>query len=309
MTSVKDFGRVAVLMGGESSEREVSLMTGNNVLAALKDLGVDAVDIDVKGDITQRLASEGIDRAFIALHGPGGEDGVIQGMLEMLQIPYTGSGVAACALTLNKAFTKWVWRSNNIPTLEFILVNGEADYKKVVERLGLPLCVKPINEGSSYGVSRVNSPEEINKAIEFAKQFSHDVIIEPWIVGRELTVGVLNGEALPVIEFTTPHGYYDFETKYTCGIAEYFCPADISPALAEEIRDISQRAFNITGCHSWGRLDLMLDDQNRPWLLELNTVPGMTENSLVPKAAKTLGKSFQDCIYDILKDSVKHPSR
>lgn len=304
--STEEFGRVAVLMGGESSERQISLNTGSNVLTALLEKGIDAVGIDVQADIATRLAEEGIDRAFIALHGPGGEDGVIQGMLEMLKIPYTGSGVAASALTLNKAFTKWVWASNRIPTLDFVYLDNDTKLDDIIARLGLPLCVKPVDEGSSFGVSRVDKAEDLQKAISHAQQYNSKIIIEPWVIGRELTVGILNDRVLPIIEVRSTRGYYDFESKYQVGYTEYLCPADISKSLEAEIGRICLKAFHITGCQSWGRIDLMLDKDNHPWLLEVNTVPGMTNTSLVPKAAKQLGISFADCVVNILQGSFRH---
>lgn len=296
----KELGRVAVLMGGDSAERDVSLVTGNNVLQALQAVGVDAYGVDVQSDISNVLNHERPDRAFIALHGPGGEDGTIQGMLEMLQIPYSGSDVTSSALTMNKVLTKWVWNSNKVPTLQMIIDRPDQDTYSLAKTLPLPLCVKPITEGSSYGVSRVDDLADLEKAIKHAKKFPQGVMIEPWIVGRELTVGILGDYALPVIEIKPKKGFYDFEAKYEKGATEHICPADLPQALSDRIRQISLRAFHLTCCRDWGRIDLMLDQDNNIWLLEINTIPGMTHTSLVPKAAKAMGLSFEELVYEIL---------
>jgi len=296
----KDFGKVAVLMGGTSAEREVSLVTGAQITQALTHQGIDAVPIDVGLDIAQRLHDLKPDRAFVALHGRGGEDGVIQALLEMYQIPYTGSGVTASALTMNKAFSKWVFQSNNLLTPDFVLYKPDMELDKIVDQLGLPLCVKPVSEGSSLGVTRVTDPKKIKEAIEFAAQFGKSVMMEPWLDGCEVTVGVLNGKALPVIAITTRDGFYDYEAKYQVGRTEYLCPTGFEDKVNEAIQDLAIRAFDITGCQSWGRVDLFLDKQEKPWILEVNTIPGMTPTSLVPKAAIQLGLNFEQLVWKIL---------
>lgn len=304
--TAKDFGRVAVLMGGQSAEREVSLNTGNNVLASLQKQGIDAFGVDVGPNVSNELINAKADRGFICLHGPGGEDGVIQGVLENLGLPYTGSGVAASAITLDKVYSKWVFQSNNIATPDFVVHDKkELDAKALVQRLGLPLCVKPIVEGSSLGVSRVDVIEDLPKAISHARQYHWPVMIEPWIVGRELTVGILNYRALPVIELKTTTTFYDYKAKYEKGFTEYLCPADLPTDVSDYVRELSLRAFTVTGCHHWGRVDLVLDQNNQPQILEVNTIPGMTDTSLVPKAAKVEGMSFDDCVYQILTSSFK----
>lgn len=300
----KDLGRVAVLMGGNSGEREVSLVTGNAILAALQRQGVDAYGIDVHDGISEQLRTDRPDRAFIALHGPGGEDGVIQGLLQWLNIPYTGSNVGSSALTMNKVFTKYAWECNGIPTPPMVVVDHNPDYLAAAKRIGLPLCVKPSNEGSSLGVTRVEDWSELEAAITLAKQYHEFVMIEPWIEGRELTVGIIGNYALPIIEIRPKLGMYDYHSKYTKGCTEYLCPAPISDALSSEIRAMCLRAFQLTGCVGWGRLDLILDNQDRFWILELNTIPGMTETSLVPKAAKAEGVEFDQLVYEIIWLSV-----
>ena len=299
-----DLGRVAVLMGGTSAEREISLVTGKAILAALQRSGVDAYAIDVQEDIMSQLSANRPDRAFIALHGPGGEDGVIQGLLQWMKIPFTGSNVASSSLTMNKIYTKYVWECNGIPTPQMVIVDRNPDYRVAAERMGLPLCVKPSNEGSSFGVTRVDDWAKLDEAIESAKQYHFDVMIEPWIEGRELTVGIIGDYALPIIEIRPKLGLYDYHSKYVKGCTEYLCPAPISDALSSVIRAVSLRAFQLTGCEGWGRIDLMLDNQDRFWLLELNTIPGMTETSLVPKAAKAEGVEFDQLVYEIIWLSV-----
>lgn len=297
-------GRVAVLMGGNSSEREISLVTGRNILAALQRCGVDAYSVDVDENISEHLRKDRPDRVFIALHGPGGEDGKIQGLLQEMNIPFTGSGVSSSALTMNKIFTKCVWEYHGIPTPPMIIVDHDPDYLESAKKIGLPLCVKPSNEGSTMGVTRVNDWSEIDAAINTANQYEINTMIEPWIEGRELTVGIIGNYALPIIEIRPKMGFYDYDSKYIKGSTDYLCPAPLSDALSSAIRAVCLRAFQLTGCKGWGRIDLMLDNQDRFWLLELNTIPGMTETSLVPKAAKAEGVDFDQLVYEILWLSV-----
>lgn len=297
-------GRVAVLVGGNSSEREISLVTGSNILAALQRVGVDAYSIDVDETISEQLRKDRPDRVFIALHGPGGEDGKIQGLLEEMNIPFTGSGVSSSALTMNKIFTKCVWEYHGIPTLPMIIVDHDPDYRENAKSFGLPLCVKPSNEGSTIGVTRVDDWSHLDAAVTTAHQYEINTMIEPWVEGRELTVGIIGNYALPIIEIRPKMGFYDYNSKYVKGSTEYICPAPLSDALSSAIRAECLRAFQVTGCKGWGRIDLMLDNQDRFWLLELNTIPGMTETSLVPKAAKAEGVDFDQLVYEILWLSV-----
>lgn len=300
----EDLGRVAVLMGGTSSEREISLVTGNNVLAALLRSGVDAYALDVGVDVIDQLKRDPPDRAFIALHGPGGEDGKIQGLLQWMDIPFTGCDVASSALTMNKISTKCLWECAGIPTPPMVFVDDSRDYLAAAEKLGLPLCVKPSNEGSSFGLSRVDDWSQLDAAVAKAGRYGHGVLIESWIDGRELTVGIVGDYALPIIEIRPKSGTYDYHSKYVKGSTDYFCPAPISDAISNAIRAVALRSFQVAGCRGWGRVDLMLDHQDRFWLLELNTVPGMTETSLVPKAAKAEGVDFDQLVYEILWLSV-----
>lgn len=291
---------VAVLMGGNSAERDISLKTGRNVLAALQRSGVNAVGIDVGADITDQLRKQPIERAFIALHGKGGEDGTIQGMLEMLEIPYTGSGVMASALTLNKVITKTIWSAYNIPTPDYRVIDQQTQPQTLVDELGLPLCIKPIADGSTLGVTKVKSVEDIPQAIELASQFNGGVMAERWIQGRELTIGILDGQALPILEIITKREFYDYQAKYESDDNQYIVPDDFSPELVNLLQGLAVKAFKITGCSGWGRVDILLDQENLPWLIDLNTIPGMTEHSLVPKAAQHIGLSFDDVVMKIL---------
>lgn len=291
-------------MGGTSAEREVSLVTGAQITKALIQQGVNAIPVDVGLDIAQQLQTLKPDRAFIALHGRGGEDGVIQALLEMCQIPYTGSGVTASALTMNKAFSKWVFQSNHLPTPDFVLYKDGMDLNQIVDKLGLPLCVKPVSEGSSLGVTRVTEIEKIPDAVDFAAQYGKSVLIEPWLDGCEVTVGILDHKPLPVIAIRTSSGFYDYEHKYQVGNTEYSCPTGFDAKLNKVIQDVALQAFEITGCQSWGRVDLFLDKKEQPWILEVNTIPGMTPTSLVPKAALVEGMNFERLVWKILEHTL-----
>jgi D-alanine-D-alanine ligase len=297
---VRDFGKVAVLMGGTSAEREVSLITGQNVLAGLQRSGVDAHGLDVGYDLIYRLSMMRPDRAFIALHGPGGEDGIIQGVLEHMQIPYTGSGVAASALTMDKPRTKWVWQSNGLPTPPFIVTDNLANAEALIKEFGLPLCVKPVDEGSSLGITKVSAKEQLVAAYEKVKAYDSDFMIEPWMEGAEYTIGILGDKALPIIEIQTPRVFYDYEAKYLEESTRYICPCNLALDLEQKWQKIAMEAFKAVGCEHWGRVDAVTDRQGNFWLLEINTIPGMTDHSLVPKAANVLGISFDDLVLEIL---------
>lgn len=296
----RDFGRVAVLMGGLSAEREVSLMSGTAVLNALLAKGVDAFAIDVGLDICQRLSNEKIDRVFNILHGPGGEDGCIQGVLETLNIPYTGSGVLASALAMDKIVTKQIWRSLNLPTLDFLVYEPTMTYDEIIARLGLPIAVKPVHQGSTLGVSKVERIEHMAKAIEKALSFKDTVMIEPWIDGKELTVSVVGKKTLPIVHIESAQGFYDYEAKYFSEETKYHCPSDLPVSLEEDIKKTSLEAYKALGCRHWGRIDLILDQNQQYWLLEANTVPGMTSHSLVPTAARSVGIDFETLVLEIL---------
>ncbi|WP_312933063.1 D-alanine--D-alanine ligase [Pseudomonas sp.] len=301
----KAFGRVAVLYGGKSAEREVSLKSGNAVLGALREAGVDVVGIDVGDDLLQRLLSEKIDRAFIILHGRGGEDGSMQGLLECLGIPYTGSGILASALAMDKLRTKQVWQSLGIPTPLHAVLASENDCIRAATELGFPLIVKPAHEGSSIGMAKVNSAQELVAAWQDAARYDSQVLVEQWIHGPEFTVAVLRGQVLPPIALGTPHVFYDYDAKYVANDTQYRIPCGLEAAREQELIDLTARACDAIGIEGWARLDVMQDEQGRFWLLEVNTAPGMTDHSLVPMAARAAGLDFQQLVLAILAASVE----
>lgn len=301
---VKAFGRVAVLYGGKSAEREVSLKSGAAVIDALSTAGVDVVAIDVGDDLLARLQSEKIDRAFIILHGRGGEDGSMQGLLECLGIPYTGSGILASALAMDKLRTKQVWQSLGIPTPRHAVLASESDCLQASTELGFPLIVKPAHEGSSIGMAKVNSAQELVAAWQDAAKYDSQVLVEQWIHGPEFTIAVLRGQVLPPIALGTPHVFYDYDAKYIANDTQYRIPCGLDSAKEQELIDLTARACDAIGIEGWGRLDVMQDEQGRFWLLEVNTAPGMTDHSLVPMAARAAGLDFQQLVLAILAESV-----
>ena len=297
---VKKLGKVAVLMGGSSSEREISLLSGNGVLAALKERGVDAYAFDPAIQCLWDLPKEKFDRVFIALHGRFGEDGTVQGVLETLKMPYTGSGVMASALAMDKWRTKLVWQSTGIPTPRFHLLTPQSDFTYVLDDLMLPLIVKPAREGSSIGVTKVMTAADLPGAFELAYKLDPLVIAEEFIAGQELTATVIGDEALPLIRIEAPGGKYDYANKYFTDVVRYHCPAGIRADLEDEIRAATLKAFRVLGCHGWGRADLMLRADGHYSFLEVNTSPGMTGHSLVPMAARAMGLSYPDLCVKIL---------
>ncbi|MBF8668801.1 D-alanine--D-alanine ligase [Pseudomonas putida] len=301
---VKAFGRVAVLYGGKSAEREVSLKSGAAVIDALTTAGVDVVAIDVGDDLLDRLQSEKIDRAFIILHGRGGEDGSMQGLLECLGIPYTGSGILASALAMDKLRTKQVWQSLGIPTPRHAVLASESDCLQASTELGFPLIVKPAHEGSSIGMAKVNSAQELVAAWQDAAKYDSQVLVEQWVHGPEFTVAVLRGQVLPPIALGTPHVFYDYDAKYIANDTQYRIPCGLDSVKEQELIDLTARACDAIGIEGWGRLDVMQDEQGRFWLLEVNTAPGMTDHSLVPMAARAAGLDFQQLVLAILAESV-----
>jgi D-alanine-D-alanine ligase len=302
---VKAFGRVAVLYGGKSAEREVSLKSGAAVIDALTRAGVDVVAIDVGDDLLDRLQSEKIDRAFIILHGRGGEDGSMQGLLECLGIPYTGSGILASALAMDKLRTKQVWQSLGIPTPRHAVLASESDCLKASMELGFPLIVKPAHEGSSIGMAKVNSEQELVAAWQDAAKYDSQVLVEQWIHGPEFTIAVLRGQVLPPIALGTPHVFYDYDAKYIANDTQYRIPCGLDSVKEQELIDLTARACDAIGIEGWGRLDVMQDEQGRFWLLEVNTAPGMTDHSLVPMAARAAGLDFHQLVLAILAASVE----
>jgi D-alanine-D-alanine ligase len=301
--SVADFGKVAVLLGGPSAEREISLLSGNAVLNALRERGVDAHPFDPAQRTLHDLVTDGFARVFIALHGRFGEDGTVQGALETLRIPYTGSGVMASALAMDKWRTKLVWLASGIPTPRYRVVDSRTDWMSVVAELGVPLIVKPAREGSTIGITKVTSVDhdELRLAYESAARHDDLVLVEEFVGGVELTASIVNGRALPLIRIEAPQGNYDYHNKYFSDDTKYFCPSGIDDALEREIRARSLEAFDVVGCRGWGRLDLILRPDGSYSFLEVNTSPGMTGHSLVPMAAKQAGTSFADLCIEILE--------
>lgn len=304
---VKALGKVGVLYGGRSAEREVSLMSGQGVHQALLSVGVDSHLFDTGELSLAELAAANFDRVFIALHGRYGEDGTLQGALELLGLPYTGSGPMASSLGMDKTMTKRVWLQHGLPTPGYESLDATSDLATVPDRLGLPLILKPPHEGSTVGITKVNSHQEMADAYVQASIFDEEVLAEQFIEGRELTVAVLGtgrtARALPVIEIVVPGGNYDYEHKYFSDETQYFCPANLPQDVISQIEDIAERAYRALGCAGWGRIDFMLDADNRPWLLEANTSPGMTSHSLVPMAAKAVGMSYAQLCLSILADA------
>jgi len=302
---VTDFGKVAVLMGGRSSEREVSIMSGSGVLEALRARGVDAHAFDPSQRPLDDLVREGFERAFITLHGRYGEDGTVQGALELLGIPYTGSGVMASAIAMDKVYTKRIWLTHDLPTPGFLMARSGADVHSAVQRFGMPLAVKPSREGSTIGFTKLVSTDQCEAAYSIARRHDDDVLCEQFIDGRELTVAILGAgeqaQALPVIEIIAPAGNYDYQNKYFRDDTRYECPANLPQALSQQIRDIALGAFHAIGCEGWARVDVMLRrGDDAPFLLEINTSPGMTGHSLVPMAARAQGLSYEDLCLQVL---------
>jgi D-alanine-D-alanine ligase len=303
-SSMGKFGRVGLLYGGTSSEREVSLMSGAAVHQALQNLGVDVVLIDAQNDLLQTLPSHNLDRVFIALHGPGGEDGTLQGALEYLGLPYTGSGVLASALAMDKLRCKQMWQGIGLATADFAVLDSQSDWTAIMQSLGGKAMVKPACEGSSIGMSRAETPEQLQLAWKQAAEFDMTVIAEPLLEGAEYTVAILGDQALPSIRISTDEVFYDYQAKYVSDATQYQCPSDLSPERETEIRQLSMDAFNTVGCRGWGRVDLMVDSNNKFQLLEVNTSPGMTSHSLVPRAAKVAGLDFDQLVLAILEESL-----
>jgi D-alanine-D-alanine ligase len=297
------FGKVAVLMGGRSAEREISLMSGRGVLRALRAKGVDAHAFDPARRALGELKRDGFARAFIALHGRGGEDGTLQGALECMRLPYTGSGVMASAIGMDKWRTKMVWLSAGLPTPRYKLLHAGSDFSAVAADLGLPLFVKPAREGSSVGATRVNTLEELPVAYETAARCDPLVLAEQFIAGQELTAPFLGEMALPLIRIEAPSGNYDYQNKYFSDEVKYHCPSGLDADLEQEIQDLVMRAARLIDCRGWGRADLMLGQDGRPWLLEINTSPGMTSHSLVPMAARAVGIGFGELCLRILESA------
>ena len=300
----QQLGRVGVLLGGTSSEREISLQSGAAVVDALVEAGIEHVAIDIGANAIADIQAAKIDRAFIMLHGAGGEDGRMQAVLEYLNIPFTGSGVQSSALAMDKLRTKQLWRGVGLSTPDFAVLNKNSDWKNVLTDLGGEAMVKPANEGSSIGMARVKTAGELAAAFKIAEGYDGSVIAERLIVGSEFTVAILGGEALPPIKLETDHNFYDFNAKYIAEDTRYICPCGISTEKEEELKSLALAAFNSVGCKGWGRVDVMADKDLNFYLLEVNTAPGMTSHSLVPMAAKARDLTFSELVLTILRCSL-----
>lgn len=305
ITNAKHFGRVAVLMGGTAAEREVSLKSGAAVFQALQRKGVDVIDIDITGSPIAALAGQKIDRVFNIVHGRGGEDGVLQAVLEVMCIPYTGSGVMASALSMDKLRTKLCWLGYGLPTPLWYLLKSYDDLDSCIEQLGFPVIVKPAKEGSSIGMSKANNKDDLIKALKTAAAFNCDVYAESWVVGREYTVALLNGKALPAIRLETPNTFYDFDAKYNSTSTQYHCPCGLDAEQELQLQNLAVKAGEIIGIDGWARVDVFIDNSGQAQLIEINTVPGMTDHSLVPMAAKQAGIEFDDLVWQILEASCR----
>jgi D-alanine-D-alanine ligase len=304
IANAKDFGRVAVLLGGDSSERDVSLNSGRNVLAALHRRGVDAHPIDGTHALVEALVAKRFDRVFNIMHGSHGENGVVQGLMDSFGVPYTGSGVLGSALSMDKIRTKQVWLSLGLPTPRYVRLAKGDDVQAAARQIGLPLIVKPSCEGSSVGVSRVFNEADLAGAVQLAAQYPGELLMEQLIQGEEYTVGILGEQALPSIRIVPPGEYYDYHAKYVSDDTQYFCPG-LQDAAEDELRELALSAFRAVDCGGWGRVDVMRDKSGRNYLLEVNTTPGMTSHSLVPKAAKAVGIEFDELVWRILESSMR----
>jgi len=308
-TKNTDFGKVALLMGGTSAERDISLLSGEAIYQGLLEKNIDVIKIDTKEDFLLEIQNNAIDRAFIALHGRGGEDGTIQGFLTMMGIPFTGSDMVGSAISMNKIMSKRIWKQAGFNTADFLQILSNEKFElgdaiRAIKKLGEILFVKPANEGSSVGMSKSASAEDLVEAVTKAQAFG-TVLVEQFVNGREYTVGIVNGEALPSISMVTPNEYYDYDAKYLADSTEYFCPSGLSEYEEEQLQSIALAAFEILGCSGWGRVDFIRDKNSNVFnLLEANTIPGMTKTSLLPKAARANGMNFSQLVVSILSTSL-----
>ncbi len=308
VTDPAAFGRVVVLMGGESAEREISLLTGAAVLKALQNKGVQAEGLDAGKDLVVQLTAGRYDRVWIALHGRGGEDGTLQGLLSFLKLPFTGSGVLGSAICMDKLRTKRLLQGAGLPTPRYCVIRNEADLTEAGEQLGLPVMVKPSDEGSSIGMTKVERPEQMKAAWELASGFNCDVFAEEWVAGPEFTAAILHDQPLPLIRIQTDSHFYDYQAKYLSDDTRYLCPCGLPASQERELQEVARAAFEAVGARGWGRVDIMVSPQAGPLILEINTVPGMTSHSLVPMAAAAAGTGFDDLVWRILETSMGAPS-
>ncbi|MCI0667841.1 MAG: D-alanine--D-alanine ligase [Methylococcaceae bacterium] len=303
-----EFGKVAVAMGGSAAEREISLSSGRAVLAALQRKNVDAVGVDIGDSPFQALSGQSFDRVFNIVHGRGGEDGVLQGFLEALHIPYTGTGVLGSAIAMDKLKTKLIWKGIGLPTPRWVVMRSDEDLGRCEQELGFPLVVKPAQEGSSIGITKVENRDALADARKTAAKHGQDLFAEAWVRGREYTAGFLQERSLPLIRLETPNNFYDFDAKYRSDATRYHCPSGLEPQLEQRIQELAAQACAAVAVTGWGRVDLFLDDQENPWLIEVNTVPGMTDHSLIPMAAKAVGIGFDELVWKILETSMARDS-
>lgn len=301
----EQFGRVGVLMGGVAAERPVSLKSGTAVYEALKRKGVEAVAVDITGSLIEALSGQRFDRVFNIIHGRGGEDGVLQAVLEVLGMPYTGSGILASALGMDKLRTKLCWRGSGLVTPKWFLLRSPEDIPTCIAELGFPVIVKPALEGSSIGMSKAANAEQLTAAYALAAQYNCDVYAESWIYGQEFTVGILDGTALPPIRLETPNTFYDYEAKYLADTTQYHCPCGLPEVQENLLKTVAEKAAEVVGARGWSRVDVFMDSQGQYQLIEINTVPGMTDHSLVPMAAKQIGLDFDDLVWRILETSFR----
>lgn len=298
------FGRVAVLMGGKAAEREISLRSGRAVHQAMVAKGIDADAVDVQSLADLQQLTGRYDRAFIALHGRWGEDGVVQAILSDIGLPFTGSQMAGCALGMDKLRCKWLWMGAQLPTPKFQWITPEHPIDFETFAIPFPVMVKPSHEGSSIGISKANTLEELQSSILEAQKYDSEILIEQFIQGSEYTCAILEQTALPMIKLETDHDFYDYEAKYQSNDTRYICPCGLTPEVEKQVQQIALRAFNTVGLSGWGRVDFMIDENQQPWLIEINTIPGMTDHSLVPMAAKHAGIAFEDLVIQILQQSL-----
>lgn len=301
--NVAALGKIAVLMGGTSAERAVSLKSGQAVYTALQQSGADVIAIDVQAHAIEQLTNTGFDVAFIALHGRGGEDGTIQGVLEWLDKPYTGSGVMASALAMDKWRTKLIWQAAGLPTPKAFLLNENSDWSQLIAELNADAIVKPAREGSSIGMRKVHTAEELQNSFDFAREYDGLVLAESWVKGAEFTVAIVDGKALPAIQLKTSHAFYDYDAKYQANDTQYLLPCGLSAEKEQELQQLALKAFDVIGGQGWGRIDVMQDQNEQFWLLEANTSPGMTDHSLVPMAAAAVGMSFSELVVHLLTEA------
>ena len=304
ITNPVDFGNVAVLMGGRAAEREISLKSGIAVFAALQKQQIKATAIDVGNDVIGALQGQKFDRVFNIIHGRGGEDGELQGVLQSMNLPYTGSGVLASALSMDKLRTKLCWQGTGLSTPTWYLLKSEQDVDACIQKLGFPVIVKPAQEGSSIGMSKAYDRQELLQAFTLAAQYLCDVYAEAWVTGSEYTVAVLDGEALPAIRLETPHTFYDFDAKYRANTTKYHCPCGLPEAQEQTLQALAKSACDVVGVKGWARVDVFIDQSGQAQLIEVNTVPGMTDHSLVPMAAKQRGIEFEELVWRILETSI-----